>query len=140
LDGIDHGHVNTGNFYFDVAIFCSLLALSFYVWTSASGINRKDEVSAGAVALAVMVGWYAVLALFLWTLPSEISQDFNQWALVTALSLVPGGIMVLISQAGQFTSQQIVFGISCACTVHLLLVAFWQASRGSSALRRLSLP
>ena len=44
----------SGNIYLDVVILCVTLAASFYIWSAAAGVNRKDEVSAGAVALAVM--------------------------------------------------------------------------------------
>ena len=30
------------------------VAISFYIWVAACGVNRKDEVRAGAVALLLM--------------------------------------------------------------------------------------
>ena len=53
----------TGNYYLDVVLISTTLAASLFIWSAASGVNRKDEVSAGAVALAAIVGWY--FALFL---------------------------------------------------------------------------
>src|SRR4051794_39326254 len=51
----------TGNFYLNVFLLCASLAVSMFVWAAAAGVNRKDEISAGAIALAVMVGWYVLL-------------------------------------------------------------------------------
>ncbi len=56
--------LGTGNWFLDTALVLPLVATSFCVWTISAGVNRKDEVSAGAVALAVMVAWCAFWQLF----------------------------------------------------------------------------
>ncbi len=54
----------TGNWYLDAIAFAFPLVLSLFIWTAATGVNRRDEVSAGAVALGAMTAWY-LLMLFL---------------------------------------------------------------------------
>ena len=36
---------------------------SFFIWTTAAGVNRKDEVSAGRGGACLMVGWYVMLSI-----------------------------------------------------------------------------
>src|SRR3954447_25525684 len=87
----------TGNFYLDVLLLCASLAISMFVWAAAAGVNRKDEISAGAVALAAMVGWYVTLIVigyafyllhewFIGTPPSD--ADIPKFAIV-GLSTAP---------------------------------------------------
>jgi hypothetical protein len=76
------------------------IGVSFFVWAIATGVNRKDEVSAGAVALATMVGW----GLFLWMLwklltsmadgQEIINRSPFNWIAMVGLSTVPGGLTV----------------------------------------------
>jgi hypothetical protein len=70
----------TGNWYADSLLFGVTIATSIFIWSAATGVNRKDEVSAGAVALAVMVGWYVVLfalgqLLFPWGVEQGTTDD-----------------------------------------------------------------
>src|SRR5215212_8575123 len=58
--------VNGQRWFIEVAIIASMVACSLIIWAAACGINRRDEVSAGAVALVVMVIWWLVL-LLLWS-------------------------------------------------------------------------
>ena len=51
-----------------------LLASSLLIWTVAAGANRKDEISAGAVAIVTMVAAYGILFAFLWLL-SKMTSD-----------------------------------------------------------------
>ena len=50
------------NWFGDSALAILCIGFSFYIWTVACGVNRKDEVSAGAVALVVMVLWTVFIA------------------------------------------------------------------------------
>ncbi|MEX2315660.1 MAG: hypothetical protein WD669_00810 [Pirellulales bacterium] len=49
------------SFVDDVLVFL-FAAISLYIWSAAAGVNRKDEVSAGAVALLVMTGYWLLFA------------------------------------------------------------------------------
>src|SRR4051812_37935685 len=62
------------SWFIDVAFVASLVASSLVIWSAACGINRRDEVSAGAVALVVMVTWWLVL-LLLWVVLLKGSAD-----------------------------------------------------------------
>ncbi len=55
-----HGYF-TGNFVLDLTLTSMAIAASLFIWSAAAGVNRKDEVSAGAVTLATIVGWYVLL-------------------------------------------------------------------------------
>ena len=52
IDRGTRGPIGLNSFFVGVPIFCFLIALSIYLWASACGVNRSDEVSAGVVALA----------------------------------------------------------------------------------------
>ena len=90
--------LGTGNWFVDTALVLPLVATSFYVWTIAAGVNRKDEVSAGAVALAVMVGWYALLAIFwsflvFWNGIPQANDTWVKWLLTMMVCTAPGGFI-----------------------------------------------
>ena len=43
-----------------------LWVISLFLWTAATGVNRADEVSAGAVALSVIAGiWLAGVGIWI---------------------------------------------------------------------------
>src|SRR5262245_10798198 len=60
--------IGTNNWFLDSALLAMFVAGSFYLWTIAFGVSRKDEVSAGAVALAAIVGWGFFVCLQTWFL------------------------------------------------------------------------
>jgi hypothetical protein len=127
LDG-DTGPINTGNFFVDITIFCSLIGVSLMIWSAAAGVNRKDEVSAGAAAATIILGWMALVWTVGWSL-GNAGADFHDWELVAALSLVPCGMVALFDS--HFTPVQIGVGICVSTTVHVLLAALyvWQFGR-----------
>ena len=51
-------HSATGSWFVDLLLVASSVSASLFIWSAAAGVNRKDEVSAGAVALAVIASWY----------------------------------------------------------------------------------
>jgi hypothetical protein len=74
------------------------IALSFYIWASACGVNRKDEVSAGAIALLLMVIWTALVIFCVHglDLATKASPEHRLAAVrvaAVAFSTIPGGLM-----------------------------------------------
>jgi ABC-type transport system involved in multi-copper enzyme maturation permease subunit len=110
-------------------IMVTLVAASFYIWTAALGVNRKDEVSAGAVALIAIIGWIAILA-FGWERASSNHghEQFSAWPVadqylaILVTGTAPGGIVTIVESARNFRnlflSGLLVFGLT-----HLILAA-----------------
>jgi hypothetical protein len=110
------------------AILC--MAFSFYIWTIACGVNRKDEVSAGAVALVVMVIWtvliaYAVLGFFDPPRGGLIAVFWKRLAVI-ALSTAPGGVMTMTkSFSSNETGDFLGIGLFTAAVTHTALTAWY---------------
>jgi ABC-type transport system involved in multi-copper enzyme maturation permease subunit len=49
------------NWFLGFAVLVTLWAVSLFLWTAAAGVDRPDEVSAGAVALSVTAGVWILL-------------------------------------------------------------------------------
>jgi ABC-type transport system involved in multi-copper enzyme maturation permease subunit len=123
----------TGNWYADCLLFGVTIATSIFIWSAATGVNRKDEVSAGAVALAVMVGWYVVLfALGQLLFPWEVEQgttDDAAFRLLAGfgLSTAPAGFVPAYAMVqNEFVPVWVV--IVTAIATHLAL-ANWYIGR-----------
>jgi hypothetical protein len=129
------GPIDTGNYYLDIIIFCALLAMSLMIWSAATGVNRKDEVSAGAVALAVMIVWAGVVVLFMWSFSGPGVPD---WLSVLALAVLPCGIGVILTP--QFGYPELLLGVGTAAMVHLLLAAFYVRQFGRTMERSVTSP
>jgi len=81
----------TGNWWVDLVLMSVLVATSLFIWAAATGVNRKDEVSAGAVALAVIVGWW----LLVWFAGYILfgNREPNKWLTVFGYSTAPAGFV-----------------------------------------------
>jgi ABC-type transport system involved in multi-copper enzyme maturation permease subunit len=122
----------TGNWYFDCLSFGVMVAASVFIWSAATGVNRKDEVSAGAVALAVMVGWYVILfgighLLFDWNQPGFEENQFLHLLTGLGLSTAPIGFVPASAIAGHYLLP-IWLVIVTAVATHLAL-ANWYIQR-----------
>ncbi|MEQ8837511.1 MAG: hypothetical protein RID07_11960, partial [Lacipirellulaceae bacterium] len=66
-----------------IGVASLLLASSILIWTVAAGANRKDEISAGAMAIVTIVAAYGTLLGFLWLLTKVYSDPSymqrNSW-------------------------------------------------------------
>jgi hypothetical protein len=131
------GGIHTGNFFVDIAIYSVLLAMNLVIWTAAVGVNRKDEVSAGAIALSVILGWIVVLGSFFWLL-DEAGVHLDGWGLLAAFSLTPMGISAIF--ATPLTGPQMVFGFCLVTIVLSLLAAFYVRHFGQTAERPIVSP
>jgi ABC-type transport system involved in multi-copper enzyme maturation permease subunit len=108
-----------GIWYVDVTLMCVLAGVTIYGWSAAAGVNCKDEISAGALALAVMVGW-ASLMLFVCDLLAGTTGRGQVWMQVLLLGTLPGGFFgdYLLHQAPQYRP---LFLLSLGFTMALLV-------------------
>jgi ABC-type transport system involved in multi-copper enzyme maturation permease subunit len=83
------------NIFVDMAIVESLAAAGLFFWSATSGVNRKDEISAGAWALIAMVAWWVLLISFWGFL--LLGNTGVETARMRALGVgtAPGGIFML---------------------------------------------
>ena len=127
----------TNNFYLDVALGCIAIAVSLFIWTAAAGVNRKDEVSAGAVTLAAIVGWYCLLFIGAYVLTgffspfnrTETEERVIEGISLTTLPLGPGGLVpasaIVLDNHRQLSATDMslwmLFVVSVATAAHLAL-------------------
>jgi hypothetical protein len=123
----------TENLFADSALAVAFSAVSFYVWTIAAGVNRKDEVSAGAVALTVVTVWWVLLSL-LWRVSVRSWGPFAQWRevpekwlAVIGVSTAPGSLP-WNSEMSAGINHALVAG-TCVSSVTLLALATWYVCR-----------
>ena len=134
----------TGSVLVDIGIFCTAFALSFYIWATAWGVNRRDEVSAAAIAIPVMVGWGMMLGvgwyLVFWlalggsTVPGSISNFISTMMIAT----VPGGFAVAVDSRNSTGEVVIICGI--AVIVHAILLARYLSRFGRVASLEVTSP
>jgi hypothetical protein len=104
------GPFNFTNWFVATFTGVAIWVLSMFLWTAASGVNRADEVSAAAVALAVIVGiWTVVVAFMLLSndqFPRWDSTVIGRQIVTLGLAIVPGGFaqVSLLPQAGIWTA------------------------------------
>ena len=120
------------NWFLDTGLVLSVLAVSFYIWAAAGGVNRKDEISAGAVALVVMLLWcIAVLYVNYWVdrwgrLPNGKVTDSAMSFEVMTVSTLPGG---LLSTAEKSSRPK---GPSSSLALGSPPSSIWRSPRGTS--------
>jgi hypothetical protein len=137
--------LGTGNWFLDTALVLLIVATSFYVWTIAAGVNRKDEVSAGAVALAVMVGWCAFLAivwnfLVFWNGIPRVNDDWVKWWFTTMMCAAPGGFIFATELQRNYGESLTLLCWGATAILHGAL-AWWFISRfGRIAEREVTSP
>lgn len=96
-------YLNNGNWVSDTLLTLSYLAFCIFIWTIGTGVNRKHEIGAAAVALLAMLGWALALILvgkFIVSLANDSSlidrSPFN-WIFILGLSTLPGGLLPLFT-------------------------------------------
>jgi hypothetical protein len=134
------GAIHSGIWYLDVVIFYTLIAASLYVWSAAIGVNRKDEISAGAVALAGIVGWIAILTLIMraFVFDSSADERVALWVTVLTLALAPGGVALLSVPAWQPTQLAVATGIMAL--IHLFFASLYVRRFGQISDREITSP
>jgi hypothetical protein len=111
------------NWYVSYLLINGLLVVSLFIWSAAAGVNRRDEVSAGAAALLIMVGWMTLVVLL-----AEKTPIFKNSLLlrVIALSTAPGGPVVGdMVLAGDLNRFQLDVALGVAAVAHLALAAWY---------------
>jgi hypothetical protein len=122
------------NWFIDTGVVLSVLAASFYVWAAAGGVNRKDEISAGAIALVVMAVWciavtYTNHRVTRWgELPDGKVADWAAWSEAMTASTLPGGLLATAERSWQYQRDFLVFGVLIAVLMHFVL-AIWYILR-----------
>jgi hypothetical protein len=145
LTSHDAGRVTvTGNIYLDVFLLFVGLAASLYIWSSAAGVNRKDEVSAAAVALAVMIGWWVLLVVLGFSLfgsNGPIRASIQESIMVFGLSTAPAGFLPasgpLLEHAKGFPDllwyRYLLIVLITATTTHVALACWYVCRFGRTA-------
>jgi hypothetical protein len=136
--GVQAGPFQTGSYFLDAAIIGAIVAASMYIWAAATGVNRKDEVSAGAVALSCMIGWSAVVIMLLFYL-GKANRDVEAFSLLV-LSAVPGGVTILLSDGAPNPFGPLVLALSIAVVAHAALASFYIIKFGRTAEREVTSP
>lgn len=126
--------LGTNSWFLDSALLVLFVAGSFYLWTIAFGVSRKDEVSAGAVALAAIVGWGFLTCILVWFLDGRIRfagwhEPAMNWIRVALVAIAPGGLAP-VSEMVKPDWQLLLFGISIAVVVHLGFAGWYVARFG----------
>jgi hypothetical protein len=123
----------TGVWFIDILVVSALIAASVFIWSAAAGMNRKDEVSAAAVALALMLGWCLLLALA-GNVVERISFDepIEKGIVVVGFSTAPGGFMPALGIA-EDTKQLVLLSIVTSAVIHLVLVMLYVRTFGRVA-------
>jgi hypothetical protein len=102
----------------------TLLAGSLLLWCAALGANRKDEVSAGAVALASILAWWLLLWICWGVLLSGSTDPDTARLRAIGIGSAYGGVFFLPDLAPNSTDVLIFGGLSIVMT-HGLLAAWF---------------
>lgn len=126
--------IGTGNHFVDCAIYCSVLAVSILIWTAATGINRRDEISAGATSLVIILVWVGILYFIRWCFGNFVGRErgVDELIIGTILALVPAGIIALISMPQEVIVPTFIF---ISLIVHAILATFYVCRFGQTMER-----
>jgi hypothetical protein len=136
--GLQAGPFQTGSYFLDAAFIGAIIAASAYIWAAATGVNRKDEVSAGAVALSCIIGWSAAVILLLYNL-GDLDRGLNALS-AAGFSVIPGGVTMLLGQGAPVSFGLLVLGFGVAAAVHVALAAFYVIRFGRTTEREVTSP
>lgn len=122
--------VLVNHWYANAMLALTIVASGFFLWTAAAGVNRKDEVSAGAVALTVIMAWcVAVFSVWAWLGNGVVS--FTEWpsAVGKLLALAgaaaaPGGLVTL-EDAVDNNMRYFAFAVCVTCLTMVILAAWY---------------
>ncbi|MCI0492857.1 MAG: hypothetical protein L0Z07_07965 [Planctomycetes bacterium] len=129
------------NWFVDGALMVTFVGASFFIWTIAAGVNRRDEVSAGAVALAVMVGWFLLLWLALFWILHWLGHPnrAGEWLATVGLSTAPGGLAIRFDPNERWRHYRLV-GLISAAISHAALATWYVRRFGKIADRKIWSP
>jgi hypothetical protein len=130
---------SSGSWFIDTAITASLAAASLVIWSAALGVNRKDEVSAGAFALLLMALWWAVLfAIWVVLLKAGVGPETARLRAV-GVGSAPLGVLGLVDDF-QLDTVGILVAYATAITVHIAMAARYVTRFGRTDDREIRSP
>jgi hypothetical protein len=109
---------STGVWPIDAVLYFVPLIASLFVWSAATGVNRRDEVAAGVVALVAIVGAWGLLFVVYHPLERYGHRIFE----AVVLSMAPGGFFIVATDGGPM-SRYVSIGAVVAIVVHAALIA-----------------
>jgi len=119
----------TNNRWVSAILLTVLTVSSLYIWSASVGVNRKDEISAGAAAVIVMLGcWLSFAALVkLGAMDSEVLA-------APCLAVLPGGAIAI---ADLIRNSEGILGLVCIIALlgHGALIARYVRRFGRVAER-----
>jgi hypothetical protein len=116
----------------DLSLLIGSVVASLYLWAAAVGINRKDEISAGARAIPAMLAWWMLLYAA-WSVILQRSQApelARTWAL--GMGSLPGGVMWFLQHRAPPNGARF-FGLFSALVTHLGLIVWYVRRFGRTA-------
>jgi hypothetical protein len=129
----DAPFVLVDQWFANTTLALTVVASGFFLWTVAAGVNRKDEVSAGAVALTVIMAW-CVLMVSAWAWYgngyvsfSDWPSGVGKWLAVAGAAAAPGGLATL-EDAVDKDEQYFLFAV-CVTGFTMLTLASWYVHR-----------
>lgn len=131
------------DWYATVLVSGSLAGVSFMTWVAAFGVNRSDEVRAGAVGLLAVLCYWAALTWIASQAESSAAVD----RLKVLLAAAPGGAIAVAGPAARFAGQDVALDGSrwwayfwpyatAALASHVALLAVYLARFGRVAPAR----
>ncbi len=118
--------------YVDSFLWLAPFATGMFAWSAAAGVNRRDEVSAGAMAVVVMVGWGLFLALaslviHRWFMDIDLPAHQETWKrlAVLAFSTFPGGTFLGHDLSATPPQISLAFTYVTAAVIYFLLLAWY---------------
>jgi hypothetical protein len=116
-----------------------LVAASIYLWTAALGVNRRDEISAGARAILLMVVWWAIAGFLMVRFfrqgpRTPISAAF----LTSTISVSPGGVAALFDFNASRTGYLLPLVLNVVA--HVVLFVWFVRRYGKSPAARIQSP
>jgi hypothetical protein len=125
--------------WFEAALWLLSAAAGLYIWSAAVGVNRKDEVSAGAVVAAVLVGLGCLLFLIVECIRAFSGHGPGPLASALVAGIAPLGFLAIFEVAGK-SVMALWLGIAVAVVVHLSLAAWYIGRFGRAANREVRSP
>ncbi len=125
--------------FLKTALLVVAIAAGLYIWAAAAGVNRRDEVSAGAVVAAVLVGMWCLLFLVAYYIDLVSSKDPGRVAQALGFGVVPLGFLPAIDLAGK-DIVAMWLNIAVAAVVHLGLAGWYVRRFGRIANREVTSP
>jgi hypothetical protein len=125
--------VLVNDWFFNTALALVVVAGGFYFWSVGAGVNRKDEVSAGAVALTVIMAW--CLPVFMVWISygnrygsfAKWPSDVAKWLAVAGAAAAPGGFGTIAGEVGE--EKNYVWLAACVSSLTMLILAAWYVHR-----------